>query len=282
MRPATIEYPFLLTNDTITLDPDYDMRTDRTVAHRNVHPLPELKGFTIHGGMFITLKTMFDSTLRRLRVGVSGFNDVIITDGVAALDYAAHQGTNASGDCTNTWNEPTLKILGEARKLAFNAALQAATARVPLVDDLTDQPQLVYERSKTRDPSEYFQRVQVEQTSSKVVYRSRYLYLGIAVALTLLTNICVALNFAGWWSLGREVSLSPIELARAFAAPLLTTSTDSNATANILLKQAGDMKIAYGAVYSDGSDPLNSTATLKFDERSRCKKPQNGQEFARE
>ena len=51
--------------------------------------------------------------------------------------------------------------------------------------------------------------------------------------------------FNGWWHLGRDLTLSPAELANAFEAPLLAQA-DSNATADDLLRSFGRDRVQYG------------------------------------
>ncbi|KAF2866993.1 hypothetical protein BDV95DRAFT_503759, partial [Massariosphaeria phaeospora] len=79
--------------------------------------------------------------------------------------------------------------------------------------------------------------------------------------------------------LGRDVSMSPIEIAKAFAAPSLAGASDPNATSKRLLQDVGDKPIKYGTVWDAGSKLDTSVATLKFDDAERCEKPTNGQVF---
>lgn len=91
------------------------------------------------------------------------------------------------------------------------------------------------------------QRVLATDSGIRTVYRSNYIYLGLALLMTLLGLGFVAPIFYGWWSLGRKVSLSPVETAKASSAPLLT-GFDSNGDADALLKDVGDRTVKYGEV----------------------------------
>lgn len=83
--------------------------------------------------------------------------------------------------------------------------------------------------------------------AARTVYRSNYLYLGLALLVTLSGIGFVAPMFFGWWCLGRKTSLSPVETAKAFNAPLLR-GFDSNGDADALRKDVGDRKMKYGEV----------------------------------
>lgn len=63
---------------------------------------------------------------------------------------------------------------------------------------------------------------------------------GSAILLT-------ATLYWGWWQLGRHVSFSHIEIAKAFDAPLLK-QVNTNAGTKNLLHDVGDVRIRYGAV----------------------------------
>ncbi|KAF2642868.1 hypothetical protein P280DRAFT_395933, partial [Massarina eburnea CBS 473.64] len=79
-----------------------------------------------------------------------------------------------------------------------------------------------------------------------------------------------------WRKLGRDVSLSPIEIVKAFAAPMLAES-NPNATVKTLLKDIVRKNIRYGT--SNDSDFDGSKATLRFDSKEKCARLQNGQAF---
>jgi hypothetical protein len=57
---------------------------------------------------------------------------------------------------------------------------------------------------------------------------------------------CLAIlsTYWGWWRLGQDVCMSPLEIARAFGAPLLE-SADPNATGDDLRRNLGTQKIRF-------------------------------------
>jgi hypothetical protein len=52
-------------------------------------------------------------------------------------------------------------------------------------------------------------------------------------------------TFYGWWELGRNVSLSPIEIAKAFNAPIFM-NVPSNRDIDAMLKELDGVKVRYG------------------------------------
>jgi len=62
--------------------------------------------------------------------------------------------------------------------------------------------------------------------------------------------ILVLCIFAGYHRLGRKVTMSPIEIAKAFNAPTLQ-GQDSNATVSDLLQELQDRGVRYGVVAID-------------------------------
>jgi hypothetical protein len=66
--------------------------------------------------------------------------------------------------------------------------------------------------------------------------------------------LAVVPTFYGWWRLGRDVNLDPIETARAFDAPVLGGATAlSNADVHMLVKNIGRRRIVYGeTLQADG------------------------------
>lgn len=51
-------------------------------------------------------------------------------------------------------------------------------------------------------------------------------------------------TYWGWWRLGRQVSMSPLEIARAFNAPILQDA-DPNATGDDLKRELGHKSVCF-------------------------------------
>ncbi|PYI14805.1 hypothetical protein BO99DRAFT_291356, partial [Aspergillus violaceofuscus CBS 115571] len=73
-------------------------------------------------------------------------------------------------------------------------------------------------------------RVQTNQTvnsvltTEEVVFKLHLEFLAAGVLVTIACVIPVASTFYGWWKIGRPVTMSPIEIAKAFNAPVLRGS----------------------------------------------------------
>lgn len=98
------------------------------------------------------------------------------------------------------------------------------------------------------------QRVPVHQTSMIAVYRSNPGFAIVAVAISTAVSVLVGLLFSGWRSLGRQFSMSPLEIARAFDAPLLR-DVGSNTTADEMAKGQDMVDVKYGERGQRGTDP---------------------------
>jgi hypothetical protein len=88
-----------------------------------------------------------------------------------------------------------------------------------------------------------------------------------AVAVMVLAVAFVFSIFWGWWSLGRPVSLSPIETAKAFSAPQLQ-GNNGNANIDDLLQETGRRRIQYGEVTFVGNHPVLANDYVNLGGRS--------------
>src|SRR5947209_20624135 len=95
--------------------------------------------------------------------------------------------------------------------------------------------------------SSTIQYVQAHQTSTRPIFESHYVYLAVATIVTGIAIACVSLTFHGYWRLGREFSMSPLEIVTAFNAPMLKRA-ESNTDAKTLLNEVGGRPVKYGAV----------------------------------
>ncbi|KAH6685465.1 hypothetical protein F5X68DRAFT_210194 [Plectosphaerella plurivora] len=89
------------------------------------------------------------------------------------------------------------------------------------------------------------QRVLAQQTRQVAVYKANMLFAAIAVGMSFLATLLITLLFTGWQHLGRSFSASPLEIAKAFDAPLLRDA-GSNVSGDEIAKSHGDVKVRYG------------------------------------
>lgn len=76
------------------------------------------------------------------------------------------------------------------------------------------------------------------------IYNTHRGWVAGSTAVVCFACLAILSTYWGWWRLGRQVSMSPLEIARAFGAPLLETA-DPNATGDDLKKELGTQKIRF-------------------------------------
>ncbi|EEP79819.1 predicted protein [Uncinocarpus reesii 1704] len=252
LQPALLEQHVLILNNSITLDPDYTYKDDRLIQYNLAFTSGgETSGTgTTHGGMGLILSSMFDSLATVSFSGAVGY--FLAAKGRASYQYSIKTFFPLDFNCNFSWSDPTEDMLATARDIAFNAALRAAN-----VSNASD-----------------LQNFSVTQEQMVPLYRSNYKFLAVALVFTILSAICVALIFSGFWKLGRDVTLSPIEVAKAFNAPTVVSS-DSNSTVNTLMKEVGDRQVRYG-VLSDGHFGGTIVRKLAMGDRELISAPEEG------
>ncbi|KAE9979303.1 hypothetical protein BLS_009932, partial [Venturia inaequalis] len=226
--PAVLEQHILLENNTISLDPGFNYTTDKVHSLVPTRPIfgSGARNST-HGGMALYLNSKFNSVVQTNRDGIYGLQ--LFPTGVSQMDYMrSSAGKYGDQDCNVTWADPSIDMLAAARELAFRLALKAAdptnsSSFQPLINGIQQQ--------------------------NVLVYQSKFLYLGLALLFTLASVLSILPTLYGWWQIGRKVSMSPLETAKAFGAPRLD-GANSNAEVKSLLRAIGPMPVQYGAIGS--------------------------------
>ncbi|EXJ79179.1 hypothetical protein A1O3_08680 [Capronia epimyces CBS 606.96] len=234
LQTALVSYPVVIDgNDTISLDPSTTVFED-TISHKINLDLDYAEaGPTTLGGYYLALKNKFNSEAHLRWAGAVGYE--LLTTGSTATQYAVTNATtdtsavDVASSCGLSFTDPTDDLLASARELMFRTALSIASGNSSMI-----------------------QTVSGTQFTTPAVYESHYLYLGIAVILTGLAVTFVTLTFVGYQTLGRSVSMSPLEIARAFNAPLLESS-NSNSDVKSLMRAVGERSVRYGAVSVDAT-----------------------------
>lgn len=221
--PALVEYKVLFTNNTIALDPAYSYKNDRLVRY-TPPKFNDVVGGSTHGGMALALNGLYASAAHLEFSGAMGYE--LNISGAPAMQYATTHlnSSDLSTGCEVTWSNPTNNMLETARRLAFRTAVASANP-----SNATN-----------------IQTITATQEQQTLIYKSHYMYLGLALLVTLLGTLSIVPTFFGWWRLGRNVSLSPIEIAKAFDAQALVSS-DSNTSVGRLLREVGGRRVMYGA-----------------------------------
>lgn len=261
ITPATIEYPILLKNDTISLDPQGSWMTDRITAYWPEKFAQRAPGNmpSTHGGLWLYLNTMYTSSASTNYEEIYGelYGWPVNFKGATFLNYIGNSGE--PGGCDFTTRDPTFDLMSDVRQIAFRTAVHLG-----IYSQSTDTVQT--------------QVIEVQQLWSQIVYKSQYTYLAVAVVITILAALCVFIILLGWWDLGRNVTLSPIETANAFAAPTLQDAK-SNADIDALLETMGLRRFRYGAVWDVVEVDGDSEASLRFARIGQCERAREGQNF---
>jgi hypothetical protein len=139
-------------------------------------------------------------------------------------------------------------ILNAYRELALRISV-AAAAEGRVVD--TDEAGISQSEA-------YSQNVPYTSELVRIQYAADRRNLAVAVIISVLGPVATLALFWGWWRLGRSFSLSPLEIANAFGAPMganghspigVLVSGSSNASGDELarhVKGAGDPMVRYG------------------------------------
>lgn len=100
----------------------------------------------------------------------------------------------------------------------------------------------------------YVQNITLQETHDEIVFASHLEFFAGAVGLMFATLVFVASNFYGWWQLGRNMTMSPIEIASAYNVPLLRGhEVSANANVDMQLEKIGGRRVRYGEIVDDTS-----------------------------
>jgi hypothetical protein len=157
-----------------------------------------------------------------------------------------------------------VRVLGLARQLMVGYSCDVYFTD-PLADFLQGIRELIFRTAIATANSSNTQHVEAQASGNhSLPYRLPFLALATVASLLAITS--VLLTFHGFWGIGRNVSMSPIETAKAFNAPLLRNS-DSNAPAKALLKEVGTRPVRYGIV----SDTSRGEETTMLSDGTLCR-----------
>jgi hypothetical protein len=236
LRAGTVQYPIVVdgVSSTVSLAPNSTIWDDTVVGDPDyLGPEGHLTGTTTYGGIFLALANQYDTSLAIQFSGAIGF-EYLGAQSEASISYA--QNIDIVPSCNISFTNPLDDFLQGARELIFRTAVATAN-------------------------SSNEQQVQTQASGAHTVYRTEYLFLALATLVSLLAIFSVLWVFYGFWDIGRPVSMSPIETAKAFNAPVLKQG-DSNAPANELLRQVGAKQVKYGIV-SDARGGGGSTTSVE-------------------
>lgn len=137
-------------------------------------------------------------------------------------------------------------ILSTAHELILHAAIVTTDKVVyPAWGELSGtQPEVIFPNLATVNRT-LQQEVEITKFFTVTVYATHPGWLAGAFAVIVLACLSIIPTYWGWWHLGRPVSMSVLEIAKAFDAPLLR-DLDPNGSAEEHLRIVGRTRVRYG------------------------------------
>jgi hypothetical protein len=142
---------------------------------------------------------------------------------------------NISDSRDEKFDDPMESMLDKIREIAFRTAVRAG-------------------RDESLKPNETdaVQQVAYRGSATYSIYITDFRYMIGAAALSIASILATSLCFWGWWQLGRTVSLSPLEIAKAFDSPLLSQiGSNLDLSENKNLGYVAGMRLQYGVRADD-------------------------------
>jgi hypothetical protein len=237
IEAAVVEYPITIQGTTVSLNYDklqdmavistYISAGDLSTAPKNAGAGP-LEGLNDFLGYYL-----YANVTEELHFGWSK----PLYDGPSTIADMFYDSDPSSYDnytfakCNLKWSRPTEYVLNSMHEFMFRSALSAGNGT---------EPQIFI----------------AQRTNPALVFQSEYRYLAAALAVILLALLAMLFLLWGWWELGRPVSLSPLETAKAFGAPMMQ-SAGRNPAVEGILKDNWGVRVRYEReMMDDGSDDM--------------------------
>lgn len=169
--------------------------------------------------------------------------------------------------CESEFRDPTADILSDFNNLMVRSAISAAGFS---------------NSTASQDPGVTLsQNVTANQTLTMNVFHSDLEWFAGAVILQVFAAVSILPVFYGFWKLGLRATMSPLDVAKAFEAPLLK-DVNSAAGSRGIVRAVGDLKVRLGQVTEQQVDDLEKRFTrskLAIAEAAGVVTPQKGTRF---
>ena len=111
-------------------------------------------------------------------------------------------------------------------------------------------------------------------------YKTKWAFFWGAAAIQIVCVLFVGMTFWGYWRLGRTVSFSPLEIAKAFDAPAFL-AMPSNTQGQHIAKHIGSEEVKYGAIVIEGGEDeiTEVKRRLLFGDPGKVYRPMDTYEF---
>jgi hypothetical protein len=246
LAPATLRYPITITANK-TLEVGDVMSQGAVIAFSSS---AFTNDSTIDGGdpwdfwtstgIFLAARNLFSSNATVTNAGGIGTimslpdtlsNQFLNLPAPARLEGVPDHWNETVPDAINaSWSDPTEYILSSLNKICFLLALSGASYE--------------YRNTSQLPP---LQNITMQQTVQVNIFQSDQRWFVSSAVLSLVLLALLLPVFNGFWKIGRDVSLNPIETATAFDAPIFR-NLGSNTVVKQLVHDAGAMEAKYGEV----------------------------------
>ncbi|KAM0321283.1 hypothetical protein ACHAPQ_009506 [Fusarium lateritium] len=252
LHAGITKFPVRMTGKTVELEGTW--KDDEFVERKYMMPAAMVASGSgnILGGFGMIVESLYKSSAFMSFTGATGFD--VSSDGLPATQYLTMNGTVPG--CADTWENPMDDIIELTRDIGFRASLQ-------------------YAKFNTTDK----QNVEYDSGTTTLVYITDYNKMWIAIAVSLVGIFSVLPTFWGWWELGRDVSLNPLEIANAFGTvgdeSHIMRNVDPNQNVGGIVNAVNDIgPVRYGAwEMSDG------VIRLGFAGAGLVRNPSKGERF---
>ncbi|KAK3374786.1 hypothetical protein B0H63DRAFT_549063 [Podospora didyma] len=237
LTAATVEYPITLQNATISLRRD-ELASMRVIStYTSPGDSPGAPSGSAAGPLiglnWFSITRLTDNATKTFSPDVNMSN--YAGPGVLADIFFAPPGDLPRNDrCKLKWSRPTEYVISDMYEFMFRCALDAAAGAGNGTQG----------KEKERETQSFTAR----RTVPTVVLQADSRYLAGALAAMSCGLVLVAALMWNWWLLGRHVTLSPLEVAGGFGAPVLRDAVAlGNATIDEILDWVRDVEFKAGA-----------------------------------
>lgn len=171
---------------------------------------------------------------------------------------ASEASLNEDPLCSLTWSDPMQDVIEKMQSLAFRITIDMASSDGSVFAPSYTGAALENLRKSWSQP------VSISSSREQTIYRTNRIFVLLGVLVSLAGVAAIFPLYTGFWELGRKVSLNPLEIARAFGAPLLE-GMDGNATPEVITVERGGMAVRYGAL-----ERFRDEKKLRVEETSRA------------
>ena len=256
MQEAVQRYPVIVMNSTVKIQPrDLNKNLTEYWVLREEETSAQGDWMCTIGGLWLAIRNAFAGSAQ---VRQTGLIYSIITNTSSPLPYIHAPEAWMMNQADVQWKDPIDDMINMLQELSLRTAIHN-TYRMPSVAAMakTHQPgpkHLTWTNPNIISPARVAhvnrtltQNVSVYMTIDETVYVSHRGWMLGAFAAMALAFFGILPLFASWAELGRDVSLNPIETARAFDAPLLRDSDPNGTASELVAGRLGGLRVRYGA-----------------------------------